>query len=97
MLQSTATYKDPEKPVEQALIHRIRITLTSRNVRSLEKGESGTGFQCSVFITFAFITLANNILVAPFSIFFFSISNFIHFNLFVMLASCLPFYSLLVY
>ncbi|KAK3917685.1 40S ribosomal protein S20 [Frankliniella fusca] len=37
---STATYKDPEKPVEQALIHRIRITLTSRNVRSLEKENS---------------------------------------------------------
>ncbi|KAJ4428965.1 hypothetical protein ANN_25961, partial [Periplaneta americana] len=30
--------KDPEKPgTEAALIHRIRITLTSRNVRSLEK------------------------------------------------------------
>ncbi|GLH05943.1 40S ribosomal protein S20 [Gryllus bimaculatus] len=31
--------KDPEKPAtEQPTIHRIRITLTSRNVRSLEKG-----------------------------------------------------------
>lgn len=33
-----ATGKDVEKPVaEAATVHRIRITLTSRNVRSLEK------------------------------------------------------------
>jgi len=33
-----ASYKDSGKPTaEEAAIHRIRITLTSRNVRSLEK------------------------------------------------------------
>uniref|UniRef100_A0A182IK83 Small ribosomal subunit protein uS10 n=1 Tax=Anopheles atroparvus TaxID=41427 RepID=A0A182IK83_ANOAO len=33
-----STGKDIEKPVaESATVHRIRITLTSRNVRSLEK------------------------------------------------------------
>ena len=36
-----APVKEPIKPVEesQAQIHRIRITLTSTNVRSLEKGK----------------------------------------------------------
>ncbi|KAF4521570.1 hypothetical protein B566_EDAN001290 [Ephemera danica] len=38
MYNSTSYNKDPEKPgVETATVHRIRITLTSRNVRSLEK------------------------------------------------------------
>jgi len=33
-----SAYKDPTKPqAEEAVIHRIRITLTSRNVKSLEK------------------------------------------------------------
>ena len=31
-------------PEEEAQIHRIRITLTSRNVKSLEKG------QCKLFL-----------------------------------------------
>lgn len=30
--------KDGKAPAEEAVIHRIRITLTSRNVKSLEKG-----------------------------------------------------------
>nr|QBH73577.1 40S ribosomal protein S20 [Liposcelis bostrychophila] len=34
----SSAFKDPEKPGnETTVIHRIRITLTSRNVRSLEK------------------------------------------------------------
>lgn len=38
MLQATFA-KDPEKPTaEAAQIHRIRITLTSKNMKSLEKG-----------------------------------------------------------
>ncbi|KFB49890.1 40S ribosomal protein S20 [Anopheles sinensis] len=38
MSRFAATGKDIEKPVaESATVHRIRITLTSRNVRSLEK------------------------------------------------------------
>ena len=41
-MQSYAAVKDPQKPVEdlQPQIHRIRITLTSTNVKSLEKGTS---------------------------------------------------------
>ena len=31
-------YKDGKATEEEAPIHRIRITLTSRNVKSLEKG-----------------------------------------------------------
>ena len=38
VFRQAATGKDIEKPVaEAATVHRIRITLTSRNVRSLEK------------------------------------------------------------
>ena len=33
-------YKEGKAPAEETTIHRIRITLTSRNVKSLEKGES---------------------------------------------------------
>ncbi|KAG8224025.1 hypothetical protein J437_LFUL001102 [Ladona fulva] len=36
--RTTMSFKDPEKPgAENASFHRIRITLTSRNARSLEK------------------------------------------------------------
>lgn len=31
-------FKDSKAPQDEAPIHRIRITLTSRNVKSLEKG-----------------------------------------------------------
>ena len=31
-------YKEGKAPAEESTIHRIRITLTSRNVKSLEKG-----------------------------------------------------------
>lgn len=35
----SAFNKDPEKPTaEAAQVHRIRITLTSKNMKSLEKG-----------------------------------------------------------
>jgi hypothetical protein len=45
-LQATAM-KDPTKPVaDEAPIHRIRITLTSRNVKSLEKGNDWTFLIC---------------------------------------------------
>lgn len=46
MQTSFAAVKDPQKPVEdtQPQIHRIRITLTSTNVRSLEKGMSLLSF-----------------------------------------------------
>ena len=39
---SYAALKDPQKPVEEQADqkHRIRITLTSTNMRSLEKGMS---------------------------------------------------------
>lgn len=38
-LQASTKTDNPEKPGQEvAPIHRIRITLTSRNVRSLEKG-----------------------------------------------------------
>jgi len=39
MQAAYAAHKDPQKPVEdvQPQIHRIRITLTSTNVKSLEK------------------------------------------------------------
>lgn len=40
LLQATTKVDNPEKPGQEVTpIHRIRITLTSRNVRSLEKGE----------------------------------------------------------
>lgn len=32
-------FKDSKAPQDEAPIHRIRITLTSRNVKSLEKGK----------------------------------------------------------
>ena len=37
---STSAYamKDGKAPADEPVIHRIRITLTSRNVKSLEKG-----------------------------------------------------------
>ena len=42
-----AAIKPAQKPgveeAEAAPIHRIRITLTSRNVKNLEKGEPGPG------------------------------------------------------
>lgn len=39
-MQATTKVDNPEKPGQEVTpIHRIRITLTSRNVRSLEKGE----------------------------------------------------------
>ncbi len=46
--------KPAQKPgveeAEAAPIHRIRITLTSKNVKALEKGAmaAGLGFMCSV-------------------------------------------------
>lgn len=46
LLQMAAAIKPKqgvEEPVEQAPIHRIRITLTSRNVKNLEKGERAGG------------------------------------------------------
>lgn len=40
IFQATTKVDNPEKPGQEVTpIHRIRITLTSRNVRSLEKGE----------------------------------------------------------
>jgi hypothetical protein len=50
---STAAYAPPKavdgKPVgeEVARVHRIRITLTSRNVANLEKGAPRTSCSCS--------------------------------------------------
>lgn len=53
-LQATNYTKDPSKPqAEEAVIHRIRITLTSRNVKSLEKGGWSHGGN-SYFILDAF-------------------------------------------
>ena len=39
---STSAYamKDGKAPADEPVIHRIRITLTSRNVKSLEKGNA---------------------------------------------------------
>jgi hypothetical protein len=39
VLFDQTSYKDTGKaPADEPVIHRIRITLTSRNVKSLEKG-----------------------------------------------------------
>ena len=47
LLQMAAAIKPAQKPgveeAEAAPIHRIRITLTSRNVKNLEKGKPGPG------------------------------------------------------
>ena len=44
MLHFQSHYKESGKaPTEEATIHRIRITLTSRNVKSLEKGSLLSG------------------------------------------------------
>ena len=44
---SQSTYKK-EGLQEEQQIHKIRITLTSRNVKSLEKGEAASSCCCSV-------------------------------------------------
>ena len=55
-MQAAQPYKDTKGAPEEAQIHRIRITLTSKNVKSLEKGRDR--YNCVGFRTLS--SLDNN-------------------------------------